>query len=151
MTQFLKIASTHAICLPMIQVELSRIVISDINSQQVIFLREKGGGREFPIIIGLFEATSINHKVKGIQPPRPKTYDLLTSMVEALGGRFQDVLINRMQEQTFFAVIRLARGEELIEIDARPSDAIAVAVSNDPPLPIFIEEEILAKALAQKY
>jgi len=135
----------------MIQVELSRIVISDINSQQVIFLREKGGGLEFPIIIGRFEAASIDYKVKGIQTPRPKTYDLITSIVEALGGRFQDILINRMEEQTFYAVIRLVHGEELIEIDARPSDAIAVAVSNDPQLPIFVEETILAKALAQKY
>ena len=135
----------------MIQVELSRIVISEINSQQVIFLREKNGGREFPIIIGIFEATSIDRKVKGFQPPRPLTHDLICSIVEALGGRIQDVIINRMEEQTFYAVIRLARGEELIEIDARPSDAVAVAVSNDPQLPIFITEEILAKALAQKY
>ena len=135
----------------MIPVELSRIVITDINSPQVIFLREKNGHREFPIIIGRFEAVSIDRKVKGEQPSRPKTYDLIVSIAEALGGRFQDVIINRMEEQTFFAAIRLTHGEELIEIDARPSDAIAVSVSNDPPLPIFIEEEVLAKALAQKY
>ena len=138
----------------MIQLELSRIVISEINSQQVIFLREKEGTREFPIIIGIFEATNIDRRVKGFQPPRPLTHDLIGSVVEALGGRFQDVLINRMEEQTFHAAIRLTRGEELIElieIDARPSDAIAVAVSNDPPLPIFIEEKILLQALSQKF
>jgi len=76
---------------------------------------------------------------------------LIGSVVEALGGRILDVIINRMEEQTFYAAIRLTRGEELIEIDARPSDAIAVAMSSDPPLPIYIKEEILTKALAQKY
>ncbi len=135
----------------MIQVVLSRIVISEINSQQVIFLREKDGPREFPIIIGIFEATSIDRKVKGFQPQRPLTHDLIASVVEALGGRFQDIVINRMEEQTFYAAIRLTRGEELIEIDTRPSDAIAVAMTCDPPLPIYIEEEILEKALLQKY
>ena len=135
----------------MIQVELSRIVISEINSQQVIFLKEKDGPREFPIIIGIFEATSIDRKVKGFQPQRPLTHDLIASIVEALGGRFNDVLITRMEEQTFYAAIRLVRGEELIEIDARPSDAIAVAVSCDPPLPIFMEETVLEKAITQKF
>ena len=135
----------------MIQVELSRIVISEINSQQVIFLKEKDGPREFPIIIGIFEATSIDRKVKGFQPQRPLTHDLIASVVEALGGRFNDVLITRMEEQTFYAAIRLVRGEELIEIDARPSDAIAVAVSCDPPLPIFMEETVLEKAITQKF
>ena len=135
----------------MIQVELSRIVISEINSQQVIFLKEKDGPREFPIIIGIFEATSIDRKVKGFQPQRPLTHDLIASVVEALGGRFNDVLITRMEEQTFYATIRLVRGEELIEIDARPSDAIAVAVSCDPPLPVFMEETVLEKAITQKF
>jgi len=140
----------------LIQVELSRIVISEINnphnqhSPQVIFLREKGGTREFSIIIGIFEASSIDRKVKGFHPPRPLTYDLIGSLVETLGGRFVDVIINRVEEQTFYAVLRLTRGEELIEIDARPSDAIAIAVSSDPTLPIFVEEEVLLKILAEK-
>lgn len=132
-----------------IQIELSRIVISEINSQQVIFLREKDGSREFPIIIGIFEATSIDRRVKGFQPQRPLTHDLVCSAVEGLGGKLQDVYISRLEEQTYFAALRIVRGGELIEIDARPSDAVAVAVCCDPPIPIYIEEDVFDRAVAQ--
>lgn len=133
----------------MIPVELSRIVITELNSQQVIFLREKEGTREFPIIIGIFEATMIDRKVKGFQPQRPLTHDLVISAVEILGAKFQDVTINRVEDQTFYASIRVTRGEELIEIDSRPSDAIAVAVSCDPPLPIFVDEQVFEISVMQ--
>ncbi|MGL6227077.1 MAG: bifunctional nuclease family protein [Thermoguttaceae bacterium] len=130
-----------------IQIELSRIVISEINSQQVIFLREVGGKREFPIIIGIFEATSIDRRVRGFQPQRPLTHDLLCSTIESLGGTLEDIYISRLEEQTFFAALRIRRGEELIEVDARPSDAVAVAISMNPPLPLFIEENVFEQAL----
>jgi len=126
---------------------LSRIVINEINNQQVVFLRESEGLREFPIVIGIFEATSIDRRVKGLTPPRPLTHDLIRSVTEALGGTFQDVYIHHMEEQTYFAALRIRRGDELIEIDARPSDAIAVAVAANPPLPIWIEEDVLDRAL----
>ncbi len=131
----------------LIPIELSRIVISEINSQQVIFLRETDGKREFPIIIGIFEATSIDRRVKGFQPQRPLTHDLICSVVEGLGGTLQDVVISRFEEQTFFAALRIRRGDELIEIDSRPSDAVAVAVSCDPPLAIYIEDTVLDQAI----
>ena len=133
-----------------IQVELSRIVISEINTHQVIFLKEKGGSREIPIIIGIFEATCIDRRVKVFQPQRPLTHDLICSVIESLGGKIQDVFINSMEDQTFYAAIRIAKGNELIEIDARPSDAIAIAVSFDPHLTILIEEDVLERAIQQK-
>lgn len=133
-----------------ILMELSRIVISEINNQQVIFLREIDGGREFPIVIGIFEATSIDRRVKGSASPRPLTHDLLCSAVELLGGTFQDVYIHQMQEQTFFASLRIKQKRKLVELDARPSDAIAVAVAQSPPLPILVEEEVLERAIAQQ-
>ena len=128
-----------------VQMELSRIIISEINDQQVIYLREVDGERTFPILIGIFEATSIDRRVKGEIPPRPLTHDLLKNGIEELGGEVQDVVINNLQDHTYFAVIRVRREGELIEIDSRPSDAIALSVHYSPPLPIYVEEEVLGE------
>jgi bifunctional DNase/RNase len=126
-----------------VAMELSRITISEINSEQVIYLKEIDGERTFPILIGIFEATSIDRRVKHHEAPRPLTHDLLVSSVEALGGEFQDVVINELKEHTYYAVLRVRQAGELIEIDARPSDAIAVAVTCDPQLPIYVSEDVL--------
>ncbi len=129
--------------------ELSRIVISEINDQQVIYLKEVDGGRTFPILIGIFEATSIDRRVKGYPSPRPLTHDLIVSAVENLGGEFQDVVINELREHTYYARLRVRHDGELVEIDARPSDAIAVAVTCDPRLPIYVNEEVLEDVLGE--
>jgi uncharacterized protein len=127
--------------------QLSRIIISEISDNQVIYLKEIDGDRQFPILIGIFEATSIDRRVKAAaRPPRPLTHDLVVNVAESLGGTLESVMISSLQEQTYFAQIRIRRGEEMIEIDARPSDAIAVAVTFQPPLPIFVAEEVLEKA-----
>jgi len=126
-----------------VAMELSRIIISEINSEQVIYLKEIDGERTFPILIGIFEATSIDRRVKHHEAPRPLTHDLLVSAVEALGGEFQDVVISELKEHTYYAVLRVRQAGELIEIDARPSDAIAVAVTCDPQLPIYVAEDVL--------
>lgn len=126
--------------------DLVRIIISEINDQQVIFLRETDGERAFPILIGLFEATSIDRRVRGETPQRPLTHDLLKNAIETLGGEVQDVVINNLQEHTYFAAIRVRKDGELLEIDARPSDAIALAVHYDPHLPIYVEDTVLEEA-----
>lgn len=123
------------------QMELSRIIINEINEQQVIYLREVDGERMFPILIGIFEATSIDRRVKDIPTPRPLTHDLLVNLVETMGGEFQDVIISELREHTYYSVLRVRHEGELLEIDARPSDAIAVAVTCD--LPIYVNEEVL--------
>jgi len=130
-----------------VQMELARIIISEINDQQVIYLKEVGGQRTFPILIGIFEATSIDRRVKGIASPRPLTHDLIVSVVEHLGGQLQDVLINELKEHTYYAKLRVRHNGELIEIDSRPSDAIAVAVTCQPHLPIYVNEEVLEEVL----
>lgn len=130
-----------------VAMELARIIISEINSEQVIYLKEIDGERTFPILIGIFEATSIDRRVKGFEAPRPLTHDLLVSAVELLGGEFQDVVINELKDHTYFAMLRVRQEGELIEIDARPSDAIAVAVTCDPPLPIYVNEDVLHDVL----
>ncbi|MCL2118996.1 MAG: bifunctional nuclease family protein, partial [Planctomycetaceae bacterium] len=87
----------------LVQMALSRIIISEINNQQVIYLREVEGSREFYIVIGIFEATSIDRRVKGIAVPRPLTHDLVLQISDALGGAVQDIVISRIEEQTYFA------------------------------------------------
>ena len=129
--------------------ELVRIVISEINDQQVVFLREIDGERSFPILIGLFEASSIDRrvqaKVHGELPPRPLTHDLLRQAIEELGGEAQDVVINNLMDHTYYAVIRVKKDGELIELDCRPSDAIALSVHYDPFLPIYVDDTVLAE------
>jgi hypothetical protein len=129
--------------------ELSRIIISEINDQQVIYLKEIDGERSFPILIGIFEATSIDRRVKGFDSPRPLTHDLVVSVVENMGGELQDVVINELREHTYYARLRVRREGELVEIDSRPSDAIAVAVTCRPPLPIYVAEEVLNDVLGE--
>jgi uncharacterized protein len=133
-----------------VAMELSRIIISEINDQQVIYLKEVDGPRAFPILIGLYEAISIQRHVKGEETPRPLTHDLLVSAVESLGSEFQDVVISELREHTYFAKLRVRHDGELVEIDARPSDAIAVAVTCDPPLPIFVAEDVLNDVMGEQ-
>jgi bifunctional DNase/RNase len=126
-----------------VQMQLSRIIISEINDQQVIYLTEVDGDRQFPILIGIFEATSIDRHVKRYESPRPLTHDLLVSAVESLGAELDSVVINDLREHTYYAQLRIRHNGELLELDARPSDAIAVAVTCNPPLPIYVAEEVL--------
>lgn len=132
-----------------VQMELSRIIISEIQNEQMIFLKEVEGERTFPILIGLFEASSIDRRVKGAASQRPLTHDLLVSIAEQLGAEFQDVIISELKDRTYFARLRLRQDGELVEIDARPSDAIAVAVTCKPHLPIYVNEEVLNDVLGQ--
>lgn len=132
-----------------VQMELSRIIISEINDSQVIYLKEIEGDRTFPILIGIFEATSIDRKVKQYNTPRPLTHDLLVSVVESLGAEFQDIVISELKDHTYYAQLRVRHEGELIQIDARPSDAIAIAVTCDPPLPIYVAEDVLTDVLGE--
>ena len=130
-----------------VEMKLSRIIISEINEQQVIYLKEVDGERQFPILIGIFEATSIDRRVKSDKPLRPLTHDLLVSIVDALGGELDSVVINDLREHTYYAKLRIRVDGELVEIDSRPSDAIAVAVTCDPRLPIYVSEDVLNEVL----
>lgn len=130
-----------------VRMQLARIIISEISDNQVVYLQEVDGDRQFPILIGIFEATSIDRRVKGdYQPPRPLTHDLIVSVASSLGATIESVVISELRDHTYYAKLQLKKGDELIEIDARPSDAIAVAVTFDPPLPIYVTEEVLDAA-----
>lgn len=128
-----------------VQMELRRIIISEVDDHQVIILKEVDGDRSFPIVIGIFEATSIDRRVRGMESPRPLTHDLITAVVEQMGGEVQDIVISDLKEHTYFAKLRVRQDGELIEVDCRPSDAIALAVT--ARVPIYVNEEVLGDAL----
>lgn len=126
----------------LIQMEVSKIRIDERRGEQVVVLKELNGPRMLPIIIGISEVTAIKMKITGIQPPRPLTHDLLRSLITQLGAKLSRVVINRLEFNTFFAklVVETAAGK-IEEVDARPSDSIAVALRADAP--IFVADEVL--------
>jgi len=124
-----------------VHMELKRIIISEIHEQQVIMLKEVDGERSFSIMIGIFEATSIDRRVKRLPSPRPLTHDLVTNVVEQLGGEISDVYISELRDHTYYAKLRIRHNGELIEVDSRPSDAIALAVTAN--VPIYVAEDVL--------
>jgi bifunctional DNase/RNase len=130
-----------------VQMELRRIIISEVDEHQVIVLREVDGERSFPIVIGLFEATSIDRRVKGVQTPRPLTHDLIVAAVDQMGGEVQDIVISDLKDHTYFAKLRIKHEGELVEVDCRPSDAIAVAVT--AKVPIYVSEDVLGEAIEE--
>ena len=133
----------------MIQVELSKIIIDEKRQDQIIVLKEKKGERQFPIVIGFLEASSIKMKISGLEVPRPMTHDLLVSVIEGLDARLEKLVIDKLVENTFHAKLEIRTAEGTVKIvDTRPSDGIALAVRSNAA--IFVEEEVLNKAAFYK-
>ncbi len=127
-----------------VRCDLARIIITETSDQQIIVLRERDGERAFPIVIGSFEAAAIDRRLKGIPIPRPLTHDLLATVIEQLGGDLEKIVISDLRDHTFFAKLVIRQGSQLIEVDARPSDAIALGVSGD--VAIYVEDRVLNDA-----
>jgi uncharacterized protein len=121
--------------------ELSRIFIREMTDMQIIELSEVEGKRSFPIVIGLPEAFAIERRLKGIEIPRPQTHDLLASVIKNLGGTLKRIVITDLADKTFFANLVVEQDGREIEIDSRPSDAIALGVAED--VPIYVAEHVL--------
>ena len=126
-----------------IEVELSKIIINEASDQQVIVLKERYGQRSFPIVIGIVEIFAIDRRLKGITPPRPMTHDLLDSIIQSLGARIERIVINDLRNHTFYARIVLSLNGKIVEIDSRPSDAIALGAASSAP--IFVAEQVFEK------
>lgn len=126
-----------------VQVELARILIRETDDTHIVELREIDGERVFPIVIGLNEAAAIERRLMGQQVPRPQTHDLLANLIEELGYTVVRVTINDLRNHTFYARLHLEQGEsgETVEIDSRPSDALALGVATE--IPIFVAEHVL--------
>src|SRR3954453_9658110 len=130
-----------------VQMELKRIIISEIHEQQVIMLKEVDGERGFSIMMGIFEATSIDRRVKKLPSPRPLTHDLVANVVDSLGGELRDIYISELREHTYFAKLRIRLNGEIVEVDCRPSDAIAIAVTAN--VPIYVAEDVLEEVCGE--
>jgi bifunctional DNase/RNase len=124
-----------------IEMELSRIIINETSDQQIIVLKERHGHRSFPIVIGIVEIFAIDRRLKGIEPPRPMTHDLLDGVIEGLGAKIEKIVINDLRNHTFYAKIYLSMNGRTIEIDSRPSDAIALGSASNTP--IYVAEHVL--------
>ncbi len=127
-----------------VQMELARIIISEMNDQQLIVLKEVDGERNFPIVIGSAEAYAIDRRLKGIPMPRPLTHDLLASVIEALGGTLDRIEITNLENHTFYAELHIGQNGRDITIDARPSDAIALGAAAS--VPIYVAQKVLDDA-----
>ncbi len=128
-----------------VQMELSRILIADQHDLNVIELREIDGERTFPILIGVVEAEAIRRRLQGIELKRPLTHELMMSIIDAFEGDLQEVRINDLNDHTFYALLIIhTKDGRIMEIDSRPSDAIALAVAAE--IPIFVEESVIEGA-----
>ena len=128
----------------LVRMTLARIVIVDSEDEKMsmIVLREVDGERAFPILIGIHEAYAIDRRAKRIMVQRPMTHDLIERIIDGLDLSLDQIVINELRDSTFYAKLVLRRnGGEVIEIDSRPSDAIAIGAGSDAP--IFVDESVL--------
>jgi len=123
-----------------IEVELSRIVIDETSDQQIIVLKEKEGERTLPIVIGIVEIMAIDRRLKGKSTIRPLTHDLLGDIIEALGAKIEKVVLSDLRNHTYYATIHLNINNKKVEVDSRPSDAIAIGVATN--VPFFVAEHV---------
>ena len=128
----------------MIEMEVVGVVLEPSSNRPLVCLKDKDQRVFLPIAIGSFEATAIYMELYDEPPPRPITYDLLRSVLDGLNARIVQVLINSLQDDTFYAEITLSSGGKTLEIDSRPSDAIALALRVGAP--IYVEEEVIQEA-----
>lgn len=127
----------------LVRMSLARIVIVDSEDEKMamIVLREAEGERAFPILIGLHEGYAIDRRTRSVAVQRPMTHDLIERMIEQFEFKLDQIVISELRDSTFYAKLVLRRGGEVIEVDSRPSDAIAVGAGTDAP--IFVDESVL--------
>jgi uncharacterized protein len=128
----------------MIEMAIDSIRVSLMNYQRVVILKEKVAERYLPIWIGPAEADAIAVKLQGVTVPRPLTHDLLCSVIDSLGASVNSIVVSDLKNDTFFAKIMLNVDGSVVEIDSRPSDALALAVRCE--VPIFADESVMDKA-----
>lgn len=128
----------------MIEVSIDSIRVSLITHHRVVVLKEQDSGRYLPIWIGPFEADAITIQLQGVQVQRPMTHDLLKSMLDQLDATVSRVVVSDLREDTYFAQIEVQVNGQMVMVDSRPSDALALAVRAG--VPIFVAEEVMERA-----
>jgi bifunctional DNase/RNase len=127
-----------------IEMTIKGLMIDPITNMPIIILRDQDGQRILPIWVGVFEANAIALQIENVQTPRPMTHDLLKNIIDDLSAAVERVVVCELKENTFYATIHLRRNAQAITVDARPSDAIALALRTKSP--IFVEEAVLHSA-----
>ena len=128
----------------MIEVSIDSIRVSLMSQHRIVVLKEKDGERFLPIWIGPFEADAITLQLQGMEAPRPLTHDLLKAVLETLGGEVEHILISGLEKNTYFARIVIDADGDTVEVDSRPSDAIALAVRVSSP--IYVADDVMESA-----
>jgi bifunctional DNase/RNase len=127
-----------------IEMTIKGLMVDPITNMPIIILRDKDGQRVLPIWVGVFEANAIALQIENVTTPRPMTHDLLKNVIQDLKARIQKIVVSDLRENTFYALIYLDTDGETVAIDARPSDAIALALRAHAP--IFVEDAVIASA-----
>jgi bifunctional DNase/RNase len=127
-----------------IEMTIKGLMVDPITNSPIVILRDKGGQKVLPIWVGIFEANAIALQIENVSTPRPMTHDLLRNVIQDLRASVQKVVVCDLQENTFYALIYLALNGDTVAIDARPSDAIALALRTRAP--IFVEDTVLDNA-----
>ena len=120
------------------------LMVDPVTNMPIVILRDKDGERVLPIWVGIFEANAIALQIENVATPRPMTHDLLRNVIRDLNGTVQKIVVSDLKDTTFYALIYLQIGDESVAIDARPSDAIALALRTQAP--IFVEEHVIDSA-----
>ncbi len=127
-----------------IEVRIRGLMMDPATNMPIVVLKDVGSETVMPIWVGIFEANAIAIEIEKVAPPRPMTHDLARNLIQHLNGQLERVVISELRDDTFFAVLWLRQGEEAMTIDARPSDAIALALRAD--CPIYVAEQVLQTA-----
>jgi uncharacterized protein len=127
-----------------IEMTIKGLMIDPITNMPIIILRDQDGQRVLPIWVGVFEANAIALQIENVQTPRPMTHDLLKNVIDDLHGQVDRIVVCELKENTFYARIHMTSDGRAFEVDARPSDAIALALRTRSP--IFVEEAVIQSA-----
>ena len=124
-----------------IEMTIKGLMIDPITNMPIIILRDQDGQRLLPIWVGVFEANAIALQIENVQTPRPMTHDLLKNVIEDLAAQVERIVVTELKENTFYALIHLRADGQAVIVDARPSDAIALALRTRSP--IYVEETVI--------
>jgi bifunctional DNase/RNase len=132
-----------------VEMTIKGLMVDPITNMPIIILRDKDGQRVLPIWVGVFEANAIALQIENVSTPRPMTHDLLRNVIQDLKASVQKIVVCDLKENTFYALIYLMVGGELVAVDARPSDAIALALRTRAP--IFVEDAVIDNAKSLEF
>ena len=128
----------------MVEMKVEGLTLDPVTNMPIIILRDLEGDRSLPIWIGIFEANAIALEMEKVNPPRPMTHDLIKNIFDSVDANVTKVCVSDLKDNTFYATITVQVGEIVVEIDSRPSDAIAVALRMNAT--ILVEEKVLKEA-----